>query len=538
MLGISLSVLVCVGFREFTGEAPTDYVAPDVDQNVVKKPISDHILSEDNKKIDLPAGDGLAATTTIGSSLLSILNAKQQVIPSQLRSQPTDDIKPEDVPPYLDSSSAPPDFVIVKNFSSYHCQTDFPQGISPVIFDSINMPTLDCLQECSKRKDDCLYAISFLNGTCTLMNNCPVYVSGPVPNTIYGLKEKIVTTEKHRSARGLIEPDLTHLWRLNKTRSNYYFETKPIDLPECVRKLFDEYSRNHPFVDTQIPELGIDHVYMVHYTKLVTRRQVITGLHKLQGITSDWITEFDHQNITSEMRACLHETWEPSSYFNGIKKKRIVPSALTPSFKGGELSVNTKHHFIYYDIVRNKYPFSVIFEDDAKLRTGFREWFSEAVRAVPDNFDIIFFGGCLKLYGWRQKSTATQVSKHVYLKSGSRCAHAYAVTLSGAAKLLNAMPMTEVIDFQINRAILEQNMSVYWIEPWLSVQGPVGEAGQPRATATTGGDGEPYNPSNYGDPKWVATWQQGVPNILPGKIKIPKTSSAPICDKGKNCWWL
>eukprot|EP01061_Rhynchopus_euleeides_P026358 TRINITY_DN43108_c0_g1_i1.p1 TRINITY_DN43108_c0_g1~~TRINITY_DN43108_c0_g1_i1.p1 ORF type:complete len:366 (+),score=117.03 TRINITY_DN43108_c0_g1_i1:161-1099(+) len=312
-------------------------------------------------------------------------------------------------------------------------------------------------------------------------------------------------------------------------------------MPECIHRHFQEEFDKRVHTDTQVPELGVDQVYMVHYTKLVTRRAVITRQHAVQDMASDWVTSFDHQNISAAMRKCIHETWEPQRYTNAMKKSRKVPSPFVSpgGFKGGELSVNTKHHFIYYNIVRRKQAFTIVLEDDAKLRAGFRQWFVEAMRSVPPDFDVVMFGGCLKMYGWRAKSRATRLTPHLYRKGEARCAHAYALTLGAAKKLLSSMPLTDVIDYQINRAILETNLRVYWIEPWLAVQGPVGEAGQPRKQMTSGGDGEPFNPDKAHDPQWIETWAKPVPPQPLKSFKIPRHSSSPICLKvEKECFWL
>ncbi|KAJ9467142.1 hypothetical protein DIPPA_06412 [Diplonema papillatum] len=439
------------------------------------------------------------------------------------------------VPWYLSREAAPPGCVVHEELGPHSCPAAAAAAAARE-----NDTVIRCVDSCAPPA--CQYAAVSEEGTCSHFSDCPFLEETERRSTVYAVGDAVFSREHHREHR---EPRVSHLWRVNKTvRSLRQYSAGPVELPGCVSRIFAaEYDRagRKDAEDTSVPELGVDHVYMVHYTPLVTRRRVIAHLQAQQGIRADWVTSFDHQNISADSRRCLHEAWEPATYSNPKKKARQVPSASTPQgFSGGELSVAVKHHFVYYDMVRKNYTFAVVFEDDAKLRVGFRQHFAEAVRAVPPDFDIIVFGGCLRLYGWRMhKQLTVPVSKHVYRKDMTRCAHAYALTLAAAKKLLSAMPLTEVIDYQINRAIVESGMKVYWIEPWLSVQGPVGEAGQPRKTATTGGDGEPYEVRNLKDPSWIRTWQKGVPPQPVDVIKIPKSSSNPACHKRtKECWWL
>eukprot|EP01064_Diplonema_japonicum_P017341 TRINITY_DN2541_c1_g1_i3.p1 TRINITY_DN2541_c1_g1~~TRINITY_DN2541_c1_g1_i3.p1 ORF type:complete len:532 (+),score=90.42 TRINITY_DN2541_c1_g1_i3:349-1944(+) len=434
-------------------------------------------------------------------------------------------------PVHLDSMSAPEGSAVHVNFSSVRCSED-AIGSSP------ESTVIQCVASC-RAKPDCTYAAVNIEGLCSMHDSCSSVVQSSAFSTIYVVGDHIYPSDTLQ-----LGGSVSHLWRMNKTNTGYHLRPGPegFDLPPCIDRMFGEEYAKRQRTQNPIPELGVDQVYMVHYTKLVTRKKVITALHETQGVRSDWIEAFDHQNITTPMRDCIHVNWEKNAYKNPAKKARPVPSPFTSpgGFKGGELSVNTKHHYIYYDMMRNNYTFAIVLEDDAKLRSGFRRWFSKALKETPNDFDLFVFGGCLKMYGWRMsKQKSIPLTRHIYKKSMARCAHAYALTLGGAKKLLSSMPLTDVIDYQMNRAILETDMKVFWVEPWLAVQGPVGEAGQPRKTQTSGGDGEPYNSENLFKQNWIDTWEQGVPPQPVDVFKIPKTSSSPVCDKrSKKCWWL
>merc|ERR1711964_937409 len=78
-------------------------------------------------------------------------------------------------------------------------------------------------------------------------------------------------------------------------------------------------------------------------------------------------------------------------------------------------------------------------------------------------------------YRRKRKMSAPQLNSHAYLKAEARCAHAYLVTNRGAAALLQSMPLTLPIDFQITTAMRERGLRSVWAEPWLSIQGDFGE---------------------------------------------------------------
>ena len=520
-------------------------------------------------------GGGVPGSGNVGLSLLGVLGTKpriqalQEAIKSRLVASLGDDqagaagfISDEQAaaegvgvstPLQLSAGSAyvPPGSLVHAGFSRRTCPL---AGIELINHIQHEMTPLQCADKC-RAQPGCEYYTAFQSGSCALFSACTSTVRAPESGTTYALAgHDRYSKEQHAAAHRSLgadappsaaatasDPYVSHLWRLNKRPLAYYVDGPDltVELPRCIARLFEEQMRLRVRRDTQIPELGVDHVYMVHYTPLVRRRAALTRQHLVQGVSSDWVTSFDHQNVTQEGRACLHTTWEPHRFHNPLKKLRKVPSpnVVEGGFRPGELSVNTKHHFIYHDIVRHNYTFSIVLEDDAKLRAGFRQWFVDVMKTVPEGFDIVAFGGCLKMYGWRAKAQAEKVTPHVYRKAEARCAHAYAVTLAGAKKLLASMPITDVIDYQINRAIKETDMKVYWIEPWLAVQGPVGEAGQPRKTATTGGDGEPFNPQNAHDPTWIDTFTKPVPPQPKKSFKVPPTSSHSVC-VGKDCWWL
>jgi hypothetical protein len=211
---------------------------------------------------------------------------------------------------------------------------------------------------------------------------------------------------------------------------------------------------------------------MIHYTPLKERRKIMTQFLANHDLTVDWVTGFDKEDITGDQRKCFHSEWKPAEYKRARKAQRH-PSPY-PTLKWSQISVVTKHHSALYDMHRNGYNLSLILEDDVMLHAGFNEHMATLIKEAPRDFDVLMVGGCFNMHGNRPKFKAVEVSKHFYKKTEARCAHAYAVTLRAARLLLDSVPLTQPIDFQITAAMKETDLNSYWVEPFLAVQGNLG----------------------------------------------------------------
>eukprot|EP00760_Papus_ankaliazontas_P037963 PhM_4_TR87/c0_g1_i1/m.34155 len=257
------------------------------------------------------------------------------------------------------------------------------------------------------------------------------------------------------------------------TRSRYF-----PSMPSCALTYFEENFqatchhalRRH--AGTNIGSTGVAHTYMVHYTPLKKRREIMTGILATHNITVDFVVGFDKEALSEEMKTCFHGTWTPKLY--PAKKAHRHDEMPISKLKWSQLSVVIKHHSALYEVHRNEIPYALILEDDAFLHAGFQDHIATLMREAPRDFDVLMVGGCFNMHGQRAKYKATFVSKHFYRKPEARCAHAYIVSLNGARKLLDAVPLTLPIDFQMSAAMKEGGLNSYWVEPWLSVQGPIG----------------------------------------------------------------
>ncbi|KEG10388.1 hypothetical protein DQ04_03771040 [Trypanosoma grayi] len=266
------------------------------------------------------------------------------------------------------------------------------------------------------------------------------------------------------------------------TAENTDTDLPQVHLEDCAARFFEaNYMRS--LRETSIAErdaahlrhVGVDHVYIIHYTPLRYRRGNLTAMLQMHGVTGEWVTGFDKEVLNETTDHCFH--YFDAHSLTGAKSSRYVTSGLFPKPLGpAQRSVVVKHFSALYDAYRHNYQRVLVLEDDVLLRAGFVSRLGEVVRDTPPGFDAIFVGGCMRFYAWRRKTNSELITKHIYRKQSSRCAHAFVLSQAGVRKLLRSLPLTEPIDFQMNLAMREEKMTVYWVEPWMSVQGQFGEA--------------------------------------------------------------
>lgn len=246
------------------------------------------------------------------------------------------------------------------------------------------------------------------------------------------------------------------------------------DLPPCAARYFEANYVASAVPDAErsaavVPIARIDQVYMIHYTPMKKRRAAMSAMLALHNVSVHWVLGFDKEVLNESTAECFH-SWKASDH-SGVKSKRHDLRKWIPLGKS-QRSVVVKHHSALYDAYRRGYENVLVLEDDAFLRVRFQERLAEVMALVPRTYDVIMIGGCMNMHAWRRKFGAEMLSKHLYRKREARCAHAFVASQKGVRHLLSSLPLTQAIDFQMTSAMVERSMEVYWVEPYLSVQGP------------------------------------------------------------------
>jgi GR25 family glycosyltransferase involved in LPS biosynthesis len=130
-------------------------------------------------------------------------------------------------------------------------------------------------------------------------------------------------------------------------------------------------------------------------------------------------------------------------------------------------------------VVERNLPSAVVFEDDCEFDPNFYEVVGSAMKALPVDWDIVYFGcivGCYKrkedvpafdsiLLTAAGRNTEPEVlSEHLYRPTMPLACHAYAISNKGAKTLLEKIPK---VNFHIDTHIAKncQDMQVFAVHP-------------------------------------------------------------------------
>jgi GR25 family glycosyltransferase involved in LPS biosynthesis len=196
-------------------------------------------------------------------------------------------------------------------------------------------------------------------------------------------------------------------------------------------------------------------IYVLHYTKLVERKQNILKQFEKHGITDyEFITLYDKDELTEIDR---------SLFVNNLSPRKI--------------SLLLKHIYTYKQIA-NFYEHALILEDDAILSDDFSSRLKMYVEQIPIDYDMVFLGDGCKFH---IQSDLLNPEKFIYKKEAvkecaTRCTDSYIISNKCAKTLIgyfsnHVSKIIWPIDFWLNDAARDNNLNVYWAEPTIVTQG-------------------------------------------------------------------
>jgi GR25 family glycosyltransferase involved in LPS biosynthesis len=214
--------------------------------------------------------------------------------------------------------------------------------------------------------------------------------------------------------------------------------------------------------------LKIKDLYVVHYTKLVERKQNI--LTQFDPIVENihFIEEYDQESLTDEL---ISEWYQPSTEQwyerNNLWGKAGLPMTPFRIINLAEVSCTIKHIKALEKIAENGTGF--IIEDDVLLVNNFLEEFNKSIDNLPNDWDIIMVGaGC----NMHVKDIQKDIRFYRVPDPATRCLDSYLVTQSAAKKILSTIkPFQTISDWEFAWQFHINNLVTYWMEPSLCVQG-------------------------------------------------------------------
>ena len=199
-------------------------------------------------------------------------------------------------------------------------------------------------------------------------------------------------------------------------------------------------------------------IFVVHYKKLIDRKDFIINQFKKYNITDYEFIEIDRDEL---------EGYDLSIFEN-------IPN----SYMAIGLS-----HIYAYNKIKDNYDEALIFEDDVIFCDNFINIFNYYLTQLPKDYDMVFLGSCCNL---KIQEHNLIPNKHIYEKSleptewgglgSTRALYSYLVSKKCAIKICKYIDSIKykidlASDQWINIVARDINLKMYWAEPTIAIQG-------------------------------------------------------------------
>lgn len=201
-------------------------------------------------------------------------------------------------------------------------------------------------------------------------------------------------------------------------------------------------------------------IFVVHYAKLIERRENMVKQLLINGIEAEFVAQYDRNNLS-----------------NDDLKLFSIDKIQTERNKAVTLS----HIFCYREIV-NKYDYALILEDDAIFNNHFKKLLDKYFNDLPNDWDMLFIGNGCNLhipYDIVKKSNTNIFKKCLEPtfwggNGATRCTDSYLISKKCASKIIEFIEHTKIddaIDWWLNDVCRKLHFNVYWAEPTIVSQG-------------------------------------------------------------------
>lgn len=146
----------------------------------------------------------------------------------------------------------------------------------------------------------------------------------------------------------------------------------------------------------------------------------------------------------------------------------ITQRVLHPNnyLKRGQLGCAFSHYKLWLSLKQLKDPYAIILEDDVNIPDNFRTHWNKIYQHLPNNWDIIFLGGC---------NIKGKLINQYFIKpipgnsSYNLCLHSYMINIKSIDKIIQyVVPFQRPIDSQLRDFF--HRLNVYYVYPNMILQ--------------------------------------------------------------------
>lgn len=151
--------------------------------------------------------------------------------------------------------------------------------------------------------------------------------------------------------------------------------------------------------------------------------------------------------------------------YDKLIKKNFISYKYYKEKNNGRIACHLSHMRVLDKFLKSNKNSCLIFEDDIEQidikYDDFNKIIKDSLDKVPNDWDIIKLGRC-----WDSCRRSIKISDNLYRVFNPKCRHAYAVSKSGAKKIINnAIPMINNGDEMIAKLISDGYIICYAISP-------------------------------------------------------------------------
>jgi GR25 family glycosyltransferase involved in LPS biosynthesis len=174
--------------------------------------------------------------------------------------------------------------------------------------------------------------------------------------------------------------------------------------------------------------------------------------------------------------------FDGKKYENELEHERHIYNKLSHNLLPGEKGVFISHMRIFKDIVNNKLPFGMIFEDDGDFCDEFKNKLELCIHEMPSDTKILYFGGRFSLDFKMAQGTFVPITENIVAhtnvdwhnrdyESHDRCNFGYIISFSLAQYFIDCFESNINLDYAIDnwmvKICMDNKIPIYNTYPLL-----------------------------------------------------------------------